>query len=212
MHDTAIVSRKRQQWWFSLILCSITFFGDAKTIPGITLRLGLVNDATAITSFYSANLGLPIPFTTDYVAVAITAFPSLVIIAENDEDVMVGCVMGRFDLLHCLSACGEDIPCKIGDERYSGHVSAIAVSDPYLRQGIGSNLLSALHGQLKDEHAISLVTLHVLTQNLAAISFYSGSFNYCCEEKLPSFYGPGVDAWLMKMDREFFAAEILSLP
>ena len=211
MHDTAILLRWRQ-WLFCLVLCFISFFfGDAKTIPGIKLRLGLVSDATAITSFYSINLGLPIPFTTDYVALAITAFPSLVIIAEND-DIMVGCVMGRFDLLHCLSACGDDIPCKSGDEQYSGHVSAIAVSDPYLRQGIGTNLLSALHSQLKDEHAISLVTLHVLTKNLAAISFYSGSFNYCCEERLSSFYGVGEDAWLMKMDREFFAAEILALP
>ena len=198
---------------FSLVLCSISLlFGDAKMIPGIKLRLGLVNDATAITSFYFANLGLPIPFTTNDVSLAITAFPTLVIIAENDEDIMVGCVMGRFDLLRCLSACGDDIPCIVGDEQYSGHVSAIAVSDLYLRQGIGSNLLSALHSQLKDEHAISLVTLHVLTKNLPAISFYSGSFNYCCEEKLPSFYGVGEDAWLMRMDREFFAPEILLLP
>lgn len=182
--------------WFGIATCANGMSGR------VSLRLGQLSDALSIQSFYATNLGLSCPYTVDYISTAIVDFPALVIIAEDAKDFMVGCIIGRYDLLTCMSSTGEEIPCV--NDNYSGHVLSIAVSEHSLRQGVGSSLMSALHSQLKDEHEISLVSLHVRTANSAAISFYSG-LNYNCKERLSHFYEDGDDAWLMVMQRELFA-------
>ena len=198
---------------------------------GVRLRLGVAADAREITAFYGSNLGLAIPYTLAHVTRAIADFPTLVIVAEavcdaavGDDVCIVGCVMGRFDQLRCYApdavdgSCALDVdpvvvavdggarvevPCAV--VAYAGHVLSIAVAGPFLRLGIGAGLLSALHAQLKDEHAISRVSLHVRTANAAAIALYS-SYDYEKSELLRDFYEEGGDAWLMTMQRELFGA------
>ncbi len=182
--------------WLGIMRCLNAMGGR------VSLRLGLPSDAVSIQSFYATNLGLSCPYTVDYISAAIVDFPTLVIVAEDTKEFMVGCIMGRFDLLTCMSPTGDVICCA--DDNFSGHVLSIAVGEHSLRQGIGSNLMSALHSQFKDEHEISMVSLHVRTENSAAISFYGG-LNYNCKERLPQFYEDGEDAWLMTLQRELFA-------
>lgn len=227
---------------------------------GVRLRLGVAADAHAITAFYGLHLGLAEPYTLAHVARAIAEFPTLVIVAEaGGDDTMVGCAMGRYDQLRCFAppdACSLDgtgdggaaagegqvevpgegqvqVPCAV--DAFAGHVLSIAVAGPYLRLGVGSGLLGALHAQvrggpawrtvrrppllmtpcllppplsraqLKDEHDISRVSLHVRTANVAAIAFYSG-YDYQRRELLRDFYEAGGDAWLMVVQRELFAA------
>jgi ribosomal protein S18 acetylase RimI-like enzyme len=78
-----------------------------------------------------------------------------------------------------------------------GHVTSLAVLEPYRRRGLAVELMKQLHYHLAAVHQVDAVGLHVRQSNLAAERLYSG-FGYRAAEIIPGYYQDGEDAYFMK--------------
>jgi peptide alpha-N-acetyltransferase len=80
-----------------------------------------------------------------------------------------------------------------------GHVTSLAVLEPYRRRGLAEALMHQLHVHLKEQR-VATVGLHVRQSNLAASQLYQNVLQYQVVEKLPEYYQDGEDAYLMQKD------------
>jgi ribosomal protein S18 acetylase RimI-like enzyme len=100
-----------------------------------------------------------------------------------------------------------DAPPSPYDYRYSqqhvteteriGHVTSLAVLDPYRRRGLAIELMKQLHYHLAASYRVDAVGLHVRRSNVAAERLYAG-FGYKAAEVIPGYYQDGEDAFFMK--------------
>lgn len=78
-----------------------------------------------------------------------------------------------------------------------GHVTSLAVLQPYRRRGLAQALLEQLHHHMTACYGVKSVGLHVRQSNVAAERLYH-SFGYTATERIPEYYQDGEDAFLMK--------------
>jgi ribosomal protein S18 acetylase RimI-like enzyme len=125
--------------------------------------------------------------------------------AKEAEPNIVAYVLGKVEnkpvsLLDDEEAFREN-PYKSHAVRYTterlGHVTSLAVSEDFRRQGLARDLMLQLHYHLKTCYSVDTVGLHVRQSNLAAAGLYEG-FGYEEEEMIPNYYQDGEDAYFMK--------------
>jgi ribosomal protein S18 acetylase RimI-like enzyme len=78
-----------------------------------------------------------------------------------------------------------------------GHVTSLAVSEDFRRQGLARDLMLQLHYHLMASYSVDSVGLHVRQSNIAAAGLYNG-FGYEETECIPNYYQDGEDAYFMK--------------
>lgn len=78
-----------------------------------------------------------------------------------------------------------------------GHVTSLAVLEPYRRQGLARELMEQLHAHMQECYGADAVGLHVRRSNLAAERLY-GNFGYEAAQIIPGYYQDGEDAYFMK--------------
>jgi ribosomal protein S18 acetylase RimI-like enzyme len=83
-----------------------------------------------------------------------------------------------------------------------GHVTSLAVLEPFRRQGLARELMQQLHAHLNLQYGnkISRVGLHVRAGNKAATRLYNQAFGYQVMERISQYYQDGEDGLLMEMD------------
>lgn len=79
-----------------------------------------------------------------------------------------------------------------------GHIITIDVLPAAQRVGVGSRLLAAAEGRLRDNKCHSAY-LETAVDNLPALAFYK-RHNYFLQKTLPRYYSNGVDACVMQKD------------
>lgn len=78
-----------------------------------------------------------------------------------------------------------------------GHVTSLAVLEPYRRRGLAAELMRQLHYHLAAAYQVESVGLHVRKSNVAAERLYAG-FGYRADDCIPGYYQDGEDAYFMK--------------
>jgi ribosomal protein S18 acetylase RimI-like enzyme len=93
-------------------------------------------------------------------------------------------------------ARGQSVATQYTTERL-GHVTSLAVSEDFRRQGLARDLMLQLHYHLAASYSVDSVGLHVRQSNIAAAGLYEG-FGYEADECIPNYYQDGEDAYFMK--------------
>jgi len=78
-----------------------------------------------------------------------------------------------------------------------GHVTSLAVLEPYRRRGLALELMKQLHYHLRVHYHVPAVGLHVRQSNAAAEKLYR-QFGYVCDDRIAGYYQDGEDAYFMK--------------
>jgi ribosomal protein S18 acetylase RimI-like enzyme len=91
---------------------------------------------------------------------------------------------------------GQSVAQQYTTERL-GHVTSLAVSEDFRRQGLARDLMLQLHYHLMASYSVDSVGLHVRQSNRAAAGLYEG-FGYQADECIPNYYQDGEDAYFMK--------------
>jgi len=81
---------------------------------------------------------------------------------------------------------------------YVGHITSVAVHEEFRGMGVASQLMQALHAQLRKHHKVDVVQLHVRVSNVAAIALYEKSFGYKIAQHIPDYYADMEAAYLMQ--------------
>lgn len=80
---------------------------------------------------------------------------------------------------------------------FRGHVTSLAVLQPYRRMGLANALMKQLHYHLEEAYGAGAVGLHVRKSNVAACRLYQ-QFGYQIDLAIPGYYQDGEDAYYMK--------------
>ena len=78
-----------------------------------------------------------------------------------------------------------------------GHVTSLAVLEPYRRRGLAQALMEQLHHHMAAYYGVEWVGLHVRQSNAPAEKLYQ-AFGYDATERITGYYQDGEDAYLMK--------------
>lgn len=78
-----------------------------------------------------------------------------------------------------------------------GHVTSLAVLQPYRRKGLAAELMKQLHYHMEEAYGASSVGLHVRKSNVAACRLYQ-EYGYEIDLNIPGYYQDGEDAYFMK--------------
>lgn len=81
-------------------------------------------------------------------------------------------------------------------DRFIGHVTSLAVMQPYRRKGLAAAMMKQLHFHLKEVHGAGAVGLHVRKSNQAACRLYQER-GYAIDLTIPGYYQDGEDAYFM---------------
>ena len=89
----------------------------------------------------------------------------------------------------------DEIECD--QDRFIGHVTSLAVLQPYRRKGLAAALMKQLHYHLEEAYGAGAVGLHVRKSNAAACRLYQ-HYGYQIDLTIPGYYQDGEDAYFMK--------------
>jgi len=91
-----------------------------------------------------------------------------------------------------------------------GHVTSLAVLEPFRRRGLAVELMKQLHLHMQHCYPnVDSVGLHVRESNKAAVQLYK-NFGYTAADIIPAYYQDGEDAYFMKKEFASSAQEPLS--
>lgn len=93
----------------------------------------------------------------------------------------------------------QELQCD--QDRFIGHVTSLAVLQPYRRKGLAAALMKQLHYHLEEAYGAGSVGLHVRKSNEAACRLYQG-YGYQIDLTIPGYYQDGEDAYFMKKPLE----------
>ena len=89
----------------------------------------------------------------------------------------------------------QELQCD--QDRFIGHVTSLAVLQPYRRKGLAAALMKQLHFHLEEAYGAGAVGLHVRKSNEAACRLYQ-NYGYQIDLTIPGYYQDGEDAYFMK--------------
>lgn len=189
-----------------------------KQHPALTLRLARRTD---VPSIQRCNLAtLPENYNAAFYTQHLRQWPelSLVVVEEQlpssnhafgsfpgspnqPESNVVAYVLGRVDSRtvpvvptsqHALWSTQQ-----VYQKEEFGHITSLAVSHEYRRQGLAGELMEQLHHQLQKQYRVPRVGLHVRQSNQPAVTLYQQKFGYEPAEKIPNYYQDGEDGYYM---------------
>lgn len=122
-------------------------------------------------------------------------WPDLSLIAESEDNEMMGYALGRVELAPRNKAVIFD---AFEKPEYVGHVTSLAVNDQYRGLGVARNLMEQLHASFSLYYKVDNVSLFCRVSNSAAVQLYSKVFNYEFNNLVRNYY-QDEDAWYMKL-------------
>jgi len=141
------------------------------------IRQAVPSDLRAIMRIERECFG-PERFSRETVLALIVREDSFTLIAEDDDDDLVGAAM-----------------CMFSSEIGEGKIASIAVLEEHRRRGIGKALLKACEDSFRSL-GLSLFTLEVGVDNEAAVNLYTSN-GYLIDGVIKGFYSRGRDAYAM---------------
>jgi len=90
-----------------------------------------------------------------------------------------------------------------------GHVTSLAILQPYRRRGLAAKLMNQLHHHMETSYNAKGVSLHVRVSNTAAKRLYCDTMGYGVLDVIERYYQDGEDAYLMRKNFGILAEEIL---
>ncbi len=186
--------------------------------PALTLRLARRTD---VPSIQRCNLAtLPENYNSAFYTQHLRQWPelSLVVVEEetpstsnafgsfpgspsSTESNVVAYVLGRIDSRTIPVAPTSSHALWSTQQVYQkeefGHITSLAVSHEYRRQGLAGELMEQLHYQLQKHYRVPRVGLHVRQSNQPAVTLYQQKFGYEPAEKIPNYYQDGEDGYYM---------------
>lgn len=194
-------------------------------LPPITLRLARRSDVPSIQQCNLATL--PENYNQQFYANHLRQWPDLAIVAcvedgpsrsprqsffrppgssgiigDEANDRVVAYVLGKVEERPVYrpfdpnDPFGASSPNRYETERF-GHVTSLAVLEPFRRQGLAYDLMKQLHHHLEHSYdAVQQVGLHVRQSNRAACRLYE-QFGYEATEIIARYYQDGEDAYYM---------------
>lgn len=187
-----------------------------QTPPALTLRLARRTDVPAIQRCNLATL--PENYNAAFYTQHLRQWPelSLVVVEEtpaqtatfgpfpgnsNTESNVVAYVLGRIDTRTVPVVPSDSHALWSTQQVYQkeefGHITSLAVSHDYRRQGLAAELMEQLHYQLQKHYRTPRVGLHVRQSNQPAVTLYQQKFGYEPAEKIPNYYQDGEDGYYM---------------
>lgn len=188
----------------------------------LTLRIARRQDVPSIQRCNVATL--PENYNSNFYANHLMAWPDLALVAvdtsastksstsmfgssfptERPEEKIVAYVLGKIEernvLVHDPYLNHHNLHSSIRSPYYAterlGHVTSLAVLEPYRRRGLAAELMKQLHYHLACQQ-VDAVGLHVRESNHAAELLYR-NFGYRQEERIVGYYQDGEDAFFMK--------------
>lgn len=122
---------------------------------------------------------------------------------DAKEHHVVAYVLGKVEERSVPSEiCFDDFPALLGGRsrqyvtEVAGHVTSIAVMEPFRRHGLAAALMDQLHFHLEQNNMCSFCGLHVRKSNTGATRLYE-KFGYSVTQIIPSYYQDGEDAFYM---------------
>lgn len=90
-----------------------------------------------------------------------------------------------------------------------GHVTSLAILQPYRRRGLAAKLMNQLHHHMETSYNAKGVSLHVRVSNTAAKRLYCDTMGYGVLDVIERYYQDGEDAFLMRKNFGILAEEVL---
>jgi len=177
-HVMSLVGRDLSEPYSSAYICFVTFF---ETTSSHTI----------------------IVFTYRYF---LHRFPKLCILAVNESDEAIGCVVGKMDeeevgpLKNIQSAPTDQEESLPQCEAIAlvGYIGMLAVSAEYRRRGIGKALVQRILRRMRSMGCTS-ATLETEVTNVTAQRLYQESFGFIREELLVRYYLNWNDAYRLRL-------------
>ena len=167
----------------------------------ILVRRAEVKDIYGIRNCNMENL--PENYNEKYYFDLLCNWPTLSIIAEDENCKCIGYVLGKVEAAHRYPLCShENNPSLINvdkENRTVGHVISIAVNERFRKQGVAVALMRRLHYSMLHDYNITDIYLHCRVSNHNAITMYQKYFQYELDTIVPKYYADDEDAYLMKM-------------
>jgi len=121
---------------------------------------------------------------------------------QHGDEKVVAYVLGKVEERIIPQDVLDDYPCDasyVPSTERLGHVTSLAVLEPYRRRGLAQELMKQLHHHLEQTYGVSSVGLHVRKSNVAAEELYT-NFGYYKKDCIKEYYQDGEDAYFMKKD------------
>jgi ribosomal protein S18 acetylase RimI-like enzyme len=131
---------------------------------------------------------------------------------------IVGYVLGKVDEpqppQRVYIACDQQKPqqrgqeLKISNNQLQGHVTSLAILQPFRGRGLAKHLMNQLHYHMGEHHGADVVGLHVRVSNQAAMRLYEGGLGYEVRDLIRGYYQDGEDAfWMQKILERYSVVE-----
>lgn len=126
----------------------------------------------------------------------LTRYPELCILAMNEKDEAIGCVVGKIDDEELLSVLADESVEPTVDK--TGYIGMLAVSEHYRRRGIGKDLVRQILLRMQ-KLGCSSATLETEVSNVTAMKLYQKEFGFIREELLVRYYLNWSDAYRLRL-------------
>lgn len=178
---------------------SSTSQSTAIAFPELHIRQATLDDVQKINNCNRRNL--PENYSNSFIASQITNWPLLSHVVEFENNI-AGYALGKIDEVKIQH--NDSLEQRLfGDTQivYAGHITSIAIEEPFRRSGLGSELMKTVHKQMCLIPNLVSINLLVRISNTAAIQHYSKLHGYTCKYKLNAYYADGEDCWFMEWKR-----------
>ncbi|CCX32663.1 acyl-CoA N-acyltransferase [Pyronema domesticum] len=89
-----------------------------------------------------------------------------------------------------------------------GHITSLSVMRTHRRLGLAEKLMRQSQRAMAEAFGAKYVSLHVRVSNKAALHLYRDTLQFKVEKVEPKYYADGEDAYSMKKDLTYLAAEM----
>lgn len=218
LHSPMHFSRDKAKLLLLGLLRTVSALAATETSPRavgalpLTIRLARTSDVPGIQRCNLATL--PENYNQAFYNNHLRQWPELAIVAcvENDNepgsifrdssDTVVAYVLGKIEERTVYEPYDVNVdPIRRFNTERIGHVTSLAVLEPFRRQGLANALLHQLHYHLAHCYRTQAVGLHVRQSNDGACELYK-RWGYNIDEVIPRYYQDGEDAFFMKKGLE----------
>jgi N-alpha-acetyltransferase 30 len=128
----------------------------------------------------------------------LSRYPELCILAVNEADEPIGCVVGKIDEEEVAPMVEDDGGNLVERFALVGYIGMLAVSGQYRRRGIGKALVQRILHRMRGMGCTS-ATLETEVSNVTAQRLYQDIFGFIREELLVRYYLNWNDAFRLRL-------------